>query len=32
VLVSLGLALGRAGRAWGVDALLARRRSTSLWW
>jgi len=26
VLASLGLAMGRAGRAWGIDALLARRR------
>ena len=25
VLASLGLAIGRAGRAWGVDAWLARR-------
>ena len=32
VLASLGLAIGRAGRAWGVDALLARRNPTSLWW
>ncbi len=32
VLASLGLALGRAGRAWGVDALLARRRPSSPWW
>ena len=32
VLVSLGLAVGRAGRAWGVDALLARRRPASPWW
>jgi uncharacterized membrane protein YphA (DoxX/SURF4 family) len=32
VLASLGLALGRAGRAWGVDALLARRNPSSLWW
>ena len=32
VLASLGLAVGRAGRAWGIDALLARRRSASLWW
>ncbi len=32
VLVSLGLAVGRAGRAWGIDALLARRRPSSLWW
>lgn len=32
VLASLGLALGRAGRGWGVDALLARRRPLSPWW
>ena len=32
VLASLGLALGRAGRAWGVDAVLARRHPSSPWW
>jgi len=32
VLASLGLAVGRAGRAWGVDALLARRHPLSQWW
>jgi len=32
VLASLGLAIGRAGRAWGVDALLARRNPSSPWW
>ena len=32
VLASLGLAVGRAGRAWGVDTLLARRRPSSPWW
>jgi len=32
VLASLGLVVGRAGRAWGIDALLARRRPASLWW
>ncbi len=32
VLASLGLAVGRAGRAWGLDALLARRRPSSPWW
>jgi uncharacterized membrane protein YphA (DoxX/SURF4 family) len=31
-LASLGLAVGRAGRAWGIDALLARRRPSSPWW
>lgn len=32
VLASLALAVGRAGRAWGVDAWLAQRRPTSAWW
>jgi uncharacterized membrane protein YphA (DoxX/SURF4 family) len=32
VLASLALAVGRAGRAWGVDALLARRWPSALWW
>jgi uncharacterized membrane protein YphA (DoxX/SURF4 family) len=32
MLASLGLAIGRAGRAWGVDALLARRNPSSPWW
>ena len=32
VLASLGLAVGRAGRAWGIDALLARQRPSSPWW
>ena len=32
VLASLGLAIGRAGRAWGLDALLARRHPSSPWW
>jgi uncharacterized membrane protein YphA (DoxX/SURF4 family) len=32
VIASLGLAVGRAGRAWGIDALLARRHPASLWW
>jgi uncharacterized membrane protein YphA (DoxX/SURF4 family) len=32
VLASLGLAVGRAGHAWGIDALLARRRPASPWW
>src|SRR5262249_41463629 len=32
VIASLGLAVGRAGRAWGVDALLAQRRPSSPWW
>ena len=32
VVASLGLAVGRAGRAWGVDAWLARRKPASPWW
>jgi uncharacterized membrane protein YphA (DoxX/SURF4 family) len=32
VLASLALAIGGAGRTWGVDYFLARRRPTSLWW
>jgi uncharacterized membrane protein YphA (DoxX/SURF4 family) len=32
VLASLGLAVGRAGRAWGIDALLAQRSPASPWW
>jgi uncharacterized membrane protein YphA (DoxX/SURF4 family) len=32
VLACLGLAVGRAGRAWGIDALLARRNPDSPWW
>ena len=32
VVASLGLAIGRAGRTWGVDAFLARRRPSFLWW
>jgi uncharacterized membrane protein YphA (DoxX/SURF4 family) len=32
VLVSLALVVGSAGRTWGVDAFLARRRPSSLWW
>ena len=32
VLACLGLAVGRAGRTWGIDALLARRRPSSPWW
>jgi uncharacterized membrane protein YphA (DoxX/SURF4 family) len=32
VLASLGLAIGRAGRVWGMDAILARRNPTSPWW
>ena len=32
VLACLGLAVGRAGRRWGVDAWLAERRPSSWWW
>ena len=32
VMASLGVAVGRAGRTWGVDAWLARRRPSSPWW
>jgi uncharacterized membrane protein YphA (DoxX/SURF4 family) len=32
VLASLGVALGRGGRTWGVDALLAQRKPSSPWW
>jgi uncharacterized membrane protein YphA (DoxX/SURF4 family) len=32
VLASLGLALGRAGRAWGIDARLSQRWPSSPWW
>ena len=32
VLASLALVVGRAGRAWGVDAFLARRWPSSPWW
>jgi uncharacterized membrane protein YphA (DoxX/SURF4 family) len=32
VLACLGLAIGRAGRRWGVDAWLAQRWPSSLWW
>jgi uncharacterized membrane protein YphA (DoxX/SURF4 family) len=32
VLASLGLAVGCAGRNWGIDAWLARRQPSSLWW
>jgi uncharacterized membrane protein YphA (DoxX/SURF4 family) len=31
-LTSLALAVGRAGRTWGIDAWLARRQPSSLWW
>jgi uncharacterized membrane protein YphA (DoxX/SURF4 family) len=32
VMACLGLAIGRAGRRWGVDAWLAQRWPSSPWW
>jgi len=32
VLASLGVAIGSAGRAWGVDAILSKKWSSSLLW
>lgn len=32
VLASLALVVGRAGRTWGIDALLSRGRPDSPWW
>jgi uncharacterized membrane protein YphA (DoxX/SURF4 family) len=32
VLASLGVAVGRAGRAWGLDAWLAQRWPSAPWW
>jgi uncharacterized membrane protein YphA (DoxX/SURF4 family) len=32
VLTSIGLAIGGAGRRWGVDAWLAQRWPSSFWW
>jgi uncharacterized membrane protein YphA (DoxX/SURF4 family) len=31
-LASVGLLVGRAGRTWGIDAILARRNPSSIWW
>lgn len=31
MLACLGVSLGRGGRVWGIDGILARRRPTSLW-
>jgi uncharacterized membrane protein YphA (DoxX/SURF4 family) len=31
-LAALGIAVGAAGRTWGVDTFLARRHPNSLWW
>jgi uncharacterized membrane protein YphA (DoxX/SURF4 family) len=32
LLAALGLSIGRAGRKWGADALLAQRWPSSPWW
>lgn len=32
LLAALAVAIGRGGRAWGIDALLARRNPSSPWW
>jgi uncharacterized membrane protein YphA (DoxX/SURF4 family) len=32
VMASLALAIGGAGRTWGLDSFLARRRPNSFWW
>jgi uncharacterized membrane protein YphA (DoxX/SURF4 family) len=32
VMASLGVAIGSAGRAWGVDAWLAKRWPSAPWW
>jgi uncharacterized membrane protein YphA (DoxX/SURF4 family) len=32
VVASLGLAVGRAGRTWGIDAWLSQRWPSSPWW
>jgi uncharacterized membrane protein YphA (DoxX/SURF4 family) len=32
VLASLALAVGGAGRTWGIDSLLARKQPTAFWW
>ena len=31
-LAALALVVGQAGRTWGIDAILARRNPSSLWW
>ena len=31
-IAALALLVGRAGRTWGADAILARRNPSSLWW
>jgi uncharacterized membrane protein YphA (DoxX/SURF4 family) len=32
MMAALGVAVGTAGRTWGLDAFLARRRPSSIWW
>jgi len=32
VLASLALAVGGAGRTWGIDSFLARKRPSAIWW
>jgi uncharacterized membrane protein YphA (DoxX/SURF4 family) len=32
MMASLALVVGAAGRTWGVDAFLSRKRPSSLWW
>jgi uncharacterized membrane protein YphA (DoxX/SURF4 family) len=32
MMAALGVAVGAAGRTWGLDAFLARRRPSSIWW
>jgi uncharacterized membrane protein YphA (DoxX/SURF4 family) len=32
MMVTLALVVGMAGRTWGVDAFLSRKRPSSLWW
>ncbi len=32
IMGALAVSIGRGGRAWGIDALLARRNPASLWW
>lgn len=32
MMASLGIALGRAGRTWGIDAMLAQWSPSSPWW
>src|SRR5215469_6210964 len=32
VMASLAVAVGAAGRSWGVDVFLSRKRPSSLWW